>query len=523
MIRDDLKKLLTDLFPGERIVIDYVPPGRKGDYFTNLAMRLVGKKSIPALKIAEDMKMKINAPFISEIIVYPPGFLNFVINHDYIREQFKRTEKCNIGKGMSVNVEFVSANPTGPLNIVSGRAAAFGDSLVRLFNYAGFNADAEYYLNDCGRQIDLLAESIRQRMNQIEGKDFSIPEDGYHGEYLLPVAKEFLDGGITDTEQIRVRAVDYFLKQHQSMLQKFRVNFTNWIRESGVRDKGYVDRVLKKFKEKGLVFEKDGAICLKTTIFKDTRDRVIMTRDGRYTYLLPDIAYHLNKIERNYQKLITILGPDHLGHVSSLHAGLRALDYPENILKILIVQEVKLKKDGVYISMSKRAGTFVTLEDILNEIPVDVSRFFFLMRSSSQHLDFDLDLARKVSEENPVYYVQYAYARIMSIIAFARERNIELSQDIDLDPLVEKEELNLMKYILRFEELIEDSIKNLEPFMITYYLIDLARFFHHFYQKYRVVSDDKALTRARLYLVNKTAETIKRGMDLIGCSCPGRM
>jgi arginyl-tRNA synthetase len=523
MVRNEIKNILKQLYPEEPIIVDYVPADKKGDYSTNLALRIARKSSTPPLQIAQDIAKKIDSPIVSETIVYPPGFINFVLNPSYLKEKIKKTERCNIGAGLRVNVEFVSVNPTGPINIVNGRAAAFGDSLVRILNYAGYNADSEYYINDCGKQIELLAESIKQRMNQISGKEFSIPEDGYHGEYLIPLARDFLNAGITDIERIKKEAVHYFLSQHQSMLNNFRVNFKNWIRESEIRNKGYVEKILKVFKDRGLLFEQDRATYLKTTDFNDTRDRVIITKDNRYTYLLPDIAYHLNKIERNYQFLITILGPDHLGQISSLYAGLKALDYKENILKIIIVQEVKLKRDGKYIPMSKRAGTFITLEDLLNEIPVDVSRFFFLMRSSSQHLDFDLDLAKNVSEENPVYYVQYAYARIMSIIKFASEKGFILNDEVALDLIKEKEELDLMKYILRWEETVEDAVKNFEPFMITYYLIGLARIFHHFYQKYRVVSDDESLTMARLFLIKKTAETIKTGMELIGCSCPERM
>ncbi len=523
MIRNDIRKLLQNLYPEETILIDYVPADKKGDYTTNLAMRLATSKSSPPLRIAEDIAKRINSPIISETIIYPPGFVNFVLNPEYLKEEFRKIEGCNLGNGLRVNVEFVSVNPTGPINIVNGRAAAFGDSLVRLLNYAGFKADAEYYINDSGRQIELLAESIRQRMYQVQGKPFSIPEDGYHGEYLVPVAEHFLKQNIHDLERIKYDAVEHFVKQHQTMLQNFRVSFKNWIRESEIRNKGYVDRVLKTFQGKNLLFKKDGATYLKTTDYNDNRDRVIMTSDHRYTYLLPDIAYHLNKIERNYEQLITILGPDHLGQVSSLYAGLKALNFSENILKIIIVQQVKLKKDGTYIPMSKRSGTFMTLEDLLAEIPIDVVRFFFLMRSSSQHLDFDLDLARTVSEENPVYYVQYAYARIMSIVKHAQENNVCFDENEKLHLIKEKEEFSLIKYILRFEEVVEDAVKNLEPFMITYYLIELARLFHHFYQKHRVVSEDRSLSRARLYLTIRTAQTIRNGMELLGCSCPERM
>ncbi|MGQ9464902.1 MAG: arginine--tRNA ligase [bacterium] len=523
MVRNDIKKILQNLFPEEKIVIDYVPADKKGDYSTNIAMRLAAKKSSNALQIAEEIIKKINAPIISEAVIYPPGFINFVLNPEFLMKKFREIERCNIGQGKKINVEFVSVNPTGPINIVNGRAAAFGDSLVRLLNYVGFNADAEYYINDSGKQIDLLAESIRQRMNQIEGKTYSIPEDGYHGEYLIPIAQHFYNKKIYDIEKIKTKAVDHFINQHQTMLKNFGVIFKNWIRESEIRKKGYVEMVLKTFKEKGLLFERDGAVHLKTRMFNDNRDRVIITKDGRYTYLLPDIAYHVNKIERGYDRLITILGPDHLGQTSSLYAGLKALDYSENILKIIIVQEVKLKKDGAYISMSKRVGKFISLEELLADIPLDVIRFFFLMRSSSQHLDFDLDLARTVSEENPVYYVQYAYARIMSIIKHARELGIDFSEDEPLGLIKEKEELDLIKYIIRFEEVVEDAVNNLEPFMLTYYLIELSRLFHYFYQKHRVVGNNRELTRARLFLIRRTAQTIRTGMELLGCSCPERM
>lgn len=523
MIRNKIKKILQDLFPEEKIVIDYVPADKKGDYSTNIAMRLAAKKSMNPLRLADDIAKKINTPIINETIIYPPGFINFVLNPEYLKENFRKSEKCNIGQGIKINVEFVSVNPTGPINIVNGRAAAFGDALVRLLNYVGFNADAEYYINDSGRQIDLLAESIKQRMNQIEGKAYSIPEDGYHGEYLIPIAQHFYNEKTFEIEQIKTKAVDYFINQHQTILENFRVNFKNWIRESEIRNKGYVERVLKIFKEKGILFEQDNATYLKTTMFNDTRNRVIITKDGRYTYLLPDIAYHLNKIERGYDRLVTILGPDHLGQMDSLYAGLKALDYPANILKIIIVQEVKLKKDGVYISMSKRSGTFIALEELLTQIPVDVIRFFFLMRSSSQHLDFDLDLARTVSEENPVYYVQYAYARIISIIKYALGQGFSISEDETLNKIKEKEEFDLIKYVLRFEEIVEDAVNNLEPFMLTYYLIELSRLFHYFYHKHRVVGDNKELTNARLFLINRTAWTLKTGMELLGCSCPERM
>ncbi len=526
MIRAEIKDLIQKFFPNENIIIDYVPAEKKGDYSTNIAMKLSARTSRPAMEIAQEIISKISSPMITETIIYEPGFINFVINKDYLIEKFQQDTgfQPNLGKGLRINVEFVSVNPTGPINIVNARAAAFGDALVRMLNYAGYSADAEYYINDAGRQIELLTESVQQRIKQIQGKEWHIPEDGYHGEYILPLAREIIDKNIRDYEEIKKFSVNYFINMQRETLRKFGVIFKNWISESSIRDQGYIDRVLQVLKEKNLVFEKDGALYFKSTEFSDSRDRVIITSDNRYTYLLPDIAYHQNKIERKYEKLITILGPDHLGQVKSLTSGLVALGYPEEILKVIIVQEVKLKKNGKYVTMSKRAGTVMDLEELLQSIPVDVIRFFLLLRSCSQHLDFDIDLALKESEENPVYYVQYAHARIMSILKYAEESGIELEQKSpDLSYLKEKEEFEIIKQVLKFPEVIEDAVVSLDPFSLTHYLIGLARCFHYFYQKHRVVGVDKNLTLARLFLVKKNAWVLRKGLELLGISCPERM
>lgn len=523
MIREELKNYLKELFPEEEIFVDYVPKNKKGDYSTNLAFRIASKTSTPPMKVAGEIARKINHPIIAETLVQPPGFINFVISDDYLFKKLLTVEKLDFGKGTQINIEFVSVNPTGPINIVNARAAAVGDSLVKLLNTANYKADAEYYVNDTGRQIDLLTESVKQRMNELFGKEAKIPEDGYHGEYLIEVAKEVIAKKIENNGEIKKFLIDYFVEKQKEILEKFGVSFNNWVRESHIRSQGYVERVLKFLQDENLTFLQDGAVYFKTTEFGDDRDRVIITSDQRYTYLLPDIAYHLNKFGRKYDKLVTILGPDHLGQVKSLIGGIKAFGYPEDTLKIIIVQEVKLKIEGKYISMSKRAGTFTTLDELLEKIPKDVARFFFLMRSCSQHLDFDLDLALKESEDNPVYYVQYAYARIRSIMNFAKEKGIEYNESVKLNVIKEKEEIALIKQILKFSEIIEDAVRNLDPYPLTYYLIDLARTFHYFYEKHRVVNEDINLTQARLFLVFKTAETIKKGLELLGVSSPERM
>jgi len=523
MIREDLKKILRKAFPDEEIIIDYVPKEKTGDYSTNIAFRIASKTGEEPQKVAEKIATQITDPMIEEITIYKQGFINFEISKDYLLNAlFNAPETIDVGKGTKILIEYVSANPTGPINVVSARAAAVGDSLVKLLNKTGYKGFAEYYINDGGRQTDLLAESTRQRMIEIQGGKANVPEDGYHGEYIVDLAKEILEKGMKDND-IKRYSIDYFVEGHRKTLENLGVLFDIWTYESDIYKKKYVDKVLEILKDKNLTYMKDGALFFKTTNFDDDKDRVITTSDKRDTYLLPDIAYHFDKIKRNYNKLINIWGPDHHGRIKGLLGGIQALGYPEDILKILIVQEVKLKKGGKFVTMSKRAGTFTTLDELLEQVPKDVVRFFFLMRSSSQHLDFDLDLALEQSNENPVYYVQYAYARIKSIIKFAKEKGITVADNVDLSKIKEKEEITLVKNILKFPEILEDAVRNLEPYVITYYLIDLAHDFHYFYQKHRVVSDDRELTKTRLFLIMKIAETIKSGLELLGVSCPEKM
>jgi arginyl-tRNA synthetase len=524
MIRQDLKNILQKIFPNETVIIDYVPKGKEGDYSTNLAFKIAAKKGKKPFDIANQIARQIKNPMIKSVTVHEPGFINFILREDYLLNKvFKEEQTINIGRGKKILLEFVSSNPTGPITIVTARAAAVGDALVKVLNKTGFEADAEYYVNDGGRQIDLLAESVRQRMMELDGGKIHIPENGYQGEYIIDVAKEVKQKGLKELEDIKNYSVNYFVNQEKRTLENFGVVFKNWIRESDIYKKGYVEDTLNYLKEKNLTYLKDGALFFRSTEFGDDEDRVIIAKDGRHTYLLPDIAYHRDKINRNYDKLINVWGPDHHGYIKRLTGGVRALGYPEDVIKILIVQEVKLKKAGKYVTMSKRAGTFETLNDLLAQIPKDVVRFFFLMRSSSQHLDFDLDLALKESDENPVYYIQYAYARINSIINHAREKGFANIDKFEQSYIKEKEEIALVKNILKFPEVLEDTVRNLEPFAITYYLIDTAHIFHYFYQKHRVVGDDKKLSKARLALIKKTAETIKSGLDILGVSCPERM
>lgn len=525
-IKSRLRDLLRERYPEDEIRIDSVPRDKEGDYSTNLAMKTASRTGTAPMVQAEKIAAEIRDPMIERTAVYPPGFINFTIRRDFLYDRLRQEDfAVNAGNGERILVEFVSANPTGPLNIVSARAAAFGDSLIKILKAGAFDAQAEYYVNDGGKQIELLAASVEQRMLELSGKPMQIPDEGYHGTYLIEVAVEAIKKGLSQHDDIKKFALEFFIENHRLTMQSFGVKFDNWKRESHIRENGAVEKVLQALNDKKLTFPQDGALFFRSTEFQDRRDRVIVTGDGRYTYLLPDIAYHLDKINRGYNRMITVLGPDHIGQVPSLIGGLQAFGYPRDVLKVIIVQEVKLKKDGVIVSMSKRAGNITTLDELLAVIPRDVARFFFLMRSSSQPLDFDLDLALKTSEENPVYYVQYAHARIKSVIAFAREKNLSLPSDADVDLglLTEKEEQILVKDILRLPEVVEESARSLEPYFLTYYLIDLARDFHYFYDQHRVVCEDPGLTQARLYLISRTADALKKGCDLMGISCPETM
>lgn len=523
MIREDLRKILKEKFPEEEIVIDYVPRNKEGDYYTNLAFKIASREGRDPMEAAKSIAGQIQHPIIKKITVHRPAFINFTLTEEYLHGQISKETAVDIGEGRRVLIEYVSANPTGPINVVSARAAAVGDALVRMLRKTGFRAYAEYYINDAGKQTDLLAESVIQRRIELSGGNAKIPQNGYHGEYVKEVAEKVIGQGLENYEDIKKYSINYFITDHQKVLSDFGIEFDVWTLESDMYKSNYIKKALKILEEKNLTYAEEDALYFRTTAFGDDKDRVIVTSDGRNTYLLPDIAYHLNKLERNYDQLINIWGPDHHGRIKGILGGIQALGYPSDKLKILIVQEVKIKERGKSVTMSKRAGTFASLNDLLQKISKDVVRFFFLMRSSSQHLDFDIDLAMKQSDENPVYYVQYAHARIRSIVRYAAEKGIELSDGIEASLLREKEEFELIKDIVKYEEVLSDAARNLEPYMITYYLIELARDFHSFYQKHRVVTDNVPLTKARLYLIDRTARTLREGLEVLGVSCPEEM
>lgn len=501
-----------------------------GDLTTSVAFALSKMLKIPSEKIASQMADDLSQiEALEKVEVGGGGFLNFTLKKESLCKELgeilsksDRYGSSAVGHGEKVLVEFVSANPTGPLLVVNARAAAIGDSLVKILNFSGYHAESEYYVNDAGHQVELLTESVISRYRQLIGESSRFPEEGYRGEYVRTLGKEILENKIPE-ESVKDYVLERIVDGQRRTLEAFRVKFDRWVKESEIRPR--LNEVEVELKEKKAVYESKGALWLMSSRFGDEKDRVLVKRNGEPTYLLPDLAYHLDKFSRGYDRLINIWGPDHHGYIPRIKAGVEALGYPPERLQILIAQQVNLIREGKKIMMSKRGGQIITMDDLLGEVGVDVTRFFFLLRRNNSHLDFDIDLARKTSEDNPVYYIQYAHARICSIIKYAEEQGIKLDDiaNFQRDQLVQNEELSLIKRLMIFPDVVERVSSTFEPHGIPHYLINLATVFHNLYEKHRVVSDNRELTLARLALVMATRQVVQNGLNLIGVSAPEEM
>jgi len=533
-IKAEIKKMIEESLGITDVEVNETPSESFGDYSTNLAFNY--KKGKPPIEVAKEIiqSLRVDTSMIKKVGAAGPGFINFWLKEDYLKncvlkimDEGSQYGASNLGNGKQVLVEFVSANPTGPLNVANGRAAAIGDSLVRILNFTGYKADAEYYVDDSGTQIERLEKSIKARYDELDGKKVQFPEDGYRGDYIIDIARELkvTEGElkVTGSKDFREFGVQKIIDMQKAALKNFGVEFKKWIYESSIRKSGKPEEIIKILKAKGLAYEQAGALWIKTTAFGDEKDRVLVKSNGEYTYLLPDIGYHLDKFERGYDWLINLWGPDHHGYIPRIKAGISACGYPGDKLTVIIVQWVTLVRGAEKVGMSKRKGEFVTLEDLISEVGKDVARFFFLTRKAEAHLDFDIELAKRESAENPVYYVQYAHARISSILRYAREQNISMEERADVSLLGEPEELSLIRKLVRFPEIVETAARHLEPHRIPFYLLELATLFHNFYEKHRVVTDNIPLTMARLNLVLAVRQTLKNGLSLIGITAPERM
>jgi arginyl-tRNA synthetase len=525
------------------IVVEKPKEEKFGDFSTSLAMGLAKSERKKPYEIAEILSRHLlcNEDNIASVKIAGPGFLNLTMKPAFflkrllkVAEQADRYGSSNAGQGKKVLLEFVSANPTGPLHVGHGRGAAVGDMLGRLLDKAGYNVSTEYYINDVGNQMNTLGRSTWSRYLELQDKGNAFPSDYYQGEYIKDIARdiyaqhgnEFLD---KEEEQVlpffREYARNSVLNGIKEDLSNFGVIFDQWFSEKKLYDQQLVDATVNWLRKEKHIYDKEGAVWLRSSALNDEKDRVLIKQSGEKTYFCSDIAYHKNKIDRGFEWIVDLWGADHHGYVPRMKSALQAMGYDENVFKVMLVQFVSLKRGGEKVSMSTRSGEFETLADVIKEVGIDATRFFFLMRSSDTHLDFDLELAKKESPENPVFYIQYAHARICSIFRIATEQGIKLldSVDIDLSPLQNKEEFVMIKKILAFTEIVEKSAELLEVHRIAFYLQDLVGTFHRYYSRNRIVSEDKALSCARLFLMNCLRVTIRNGLSIMGVSAPERM
>ncbi len=433
--------------------------------------------------------------------------------------------------GKRVLVEFVSANPTGPLSVGHGRQAILGDCIARLLDAAGYEVDREYYYNDAGRQMRVLGESTRSRYLELLGVPFEFPEDGYQGEYIYDIARELIEEkgdslrDIEDVAPFKKKAERSIFKDITGTLTRLGITFDKYYNEQSLYEDGHIDDVVARLRDKGLVYEQDGAVWFKTTEFGQKQDRVIIKSSGEPTYRLPDIAYHREKFKRGYDWMVDIFGADHIATVPDVMAGIRALGYDDSKVTVVLHQFVTLMREGRQVKMSTRKANFVTVDELLDEVGPDVIRFFFLMRKADSQLEFDLDLATSQSQENPVYYVQYGHARLSSILKMAEEKGAQQGalDEAPLHLLVEPEELRILKGIAAYPSLVMHAADDLAPHRIVFFLQELAGLFHSYYNKHRFISDDADLTRARLWLGHGLRIVLRNGLLLLGMTAPEKM
>ncbi|WP_239705439.1 MULTISPECIES: arginine--tRNA ligase [unclassified Mammaliicoccus] len=533
-----IKSELVETVP--EIKIETPKDPANGDYSSNIAMVLTKLARKNPREIANQIveNLDTNKANVKKVDIAGPGFINFYLDQQYLTEIIKTalTKGETFGqteerKNESIIVEYVSANPTGDLHIGHARNAAVGDTLSNVLSAAGYDVTREYYINDAGKQIENLAHSIEARYNQALGLDAELPEDGYYGKDIIAISKDLAEKHpeIKDeAEEERIKTfrklgLDYEMKKLKQDLADFNIHFDNWFSETSLYETNKISAVLDKMTELGYTYEQDGATWLKTTEFGDDKDRVLIKQDGTYTYFLPDIAYHYDKVERGFDKLINLFGADHHGYINRLKASLETFGVDSKRLEIQIMQMVRLLQDGVEVKMSKRTGNAITLRDIMDEVGIDAARYFLTMRSPDTHFDFDMELAKKESQDNPVYYAQYAHARISSIIRQAEEKGITIDQNVDLSLITHEKAFDLLKKIAEFEPTIVSAAESRSPHRITNYIQDLAAQFHKFYNAEKVLTDDAEKTKAHLALIEAARITLRNALALVGVSAPESM
>ena len=514
-----------------------------GDFSTNIAMIMASFLKMPPRKIATAIIKHLidQKEMLANAEIAGPGFINFFLKasswHPVLRkihEKDYRYGAADIGKGKKIQVEFVSANPTGPLHVGHGRGAAVGDSVANILRFCGYDVETEYYINDSGRQIETLGGSVFLRYKELYGMDIQFPQDYYQGDYIRDFAKEIRSlKGKALLEQDEEKSISFCARfaaqsitvQIRRDLTDFGVTYDNWYSEQSLYDAGMVSAVIDDFKNKKIIYEKDGALWFKTAEFGDEKDRVVVRQNGQTTYFASDIAYHRNKFERGFGRVIDVWGADHHGYIQRVAASIKASGRQEDQFNVILVQLVNLLRGGEPVAMSTRSGEFVTLSDVVNEVGRDAARFLFLTRNYESPLDFDLELAKQKTNDNPVFYVQYVHARIASILRKGQERGIQhiTWEDESVATLKALEEINLIKTMSRYPEVIKSSAVNMEPHRLTFYLMGLASDFHAYYNKHRVLTDDPLLSHGRLYLITAVQKVIRNGLTLLGVSAPEKM
>ena len=537
----DEGKLGFDTLPA--FVLEVPREKEHGDFATNIAMLLTRQARMAPRQIAETIAEGINTESarIARIEIAGPGFINFFLENTWVYDVLPQVEKegelygnSATGQGKKVQVEFVSANPTGLLHMGNARGAALGDTMAALMQAAGFEVSREFYINDAGNQIENFGKSLEARYLQLLDRDVPFPEDGYHGADIIDTVKgiiekhgdRYLDMESTLRKEFFIKyALDEKIRAIKKTLSQFGVEYDVWFSEQSLHESGAIDGILDQLREKGFLYESEGALWLKTTEFGDEKDEVLVRSNGIPTYFAADIAYHKNKFDRGFEWVINIWGADHHGHVKRLKGAMQALGYNPDSLDIVLMQLVRLFKGGDIIRMSKRSGEFITLDDLMSDVGIDAARYFFVMRNADSHLDFDMDLAKSQSTENPVYYIQYAHARISSILRQLEDRGeiLPLAGECDFRLLQEQAELDLMRKLADFPIEISEAAVNLEPHRIARYAHELAGLFHSFYNSHRVIVEDGELQKARLVLVKSVQTVVKRALGLIGVTAPESM
>ena len=514
---------------------------KNGDYSTNIAMVLtkVAKRNPREIAQAIVDNLDTSKANVKQVDIAGPGFINFYLDNQYltavIPEAINKGDKFGCAeesKNTNILLEYVSANPTGDLHIGHARNAAVGDSLANILIAAGYNVTREYYINDAGNQITNLARSIETRFFEALGDtSHEMPADGYNGKDIIEIGKDLADKhpemkDYSDEERLktfRQLGVDYEMDKLKKDLADFNVHFDNWFSETSLYENGAIDNTLAKMNELGYTYEADGATWLRTSDFKDDKDRVLIKKDGTYTYFTPDTAYHYNKINRGNDILIDLMGADHHGYINRLKASLETFGVDSDRLEIQIMQMVRLMQDGVEVKMSKRTGNAITLREIMDEVGIDAARYFLTMRSPDSHFDFDLELAKEKSQDNPIYYAQYAHARICSILKQAKEQGVEVTADADFSTITNEKAIDLLKKVAEFEPTIESAAENRAPHRLTNYIQDLASAFHKFYNAEKVLTDDAEKTKAHIALVDAVRITLHNALALVGVSAPESM